>query len=89
MATSKVIRPQNLNNVFQQVAEQAAMKTPELSHNQQVSNYVRAGGHRTCTCTTRAGIVHHGNVKSQFLFEAIDSSTLDIELLPQLVIGIT
>ena len=48
MATSKVIRPQNLNNVFQQVAEQAAMKTPELSHNQQVStNCTCTRGHRT------------------------------------------
>ena len=68
MATSKVIRPQNLNNVFQQVAEQAAMKTPELSHNQQVST--------NCTCT-RAGIEHHGFVKSLFFVEVIDSTTQD------------
>jgi hypothetical protein len=30
------IRPQTLNNVFQQAANQARQKSPELSHNQKV-----------------------------------------------------
>jgi hypothetical protein len=31
------IRPQTLNDVFQQAANQARQKLPELSHNHQVS----------------------------------------------------
>jgi hypothetical protein len=33
-----IIRPQVLNNVFQQAANQAKAKLPELTHNQQVRN---------------------------------------------------